>query len=72
VATELLRVPSADDVARHYLARVFQQRATDVPPQLSARAALTYVAREAGAIAIVPAELARDAPGTRALPISER
>ena len=66
---DLLHVGSASQVARYYLAQVFQQRANDVPPQLSAAAAVVYVGREIGAIAIVPAVDARGIPAVRALTI---
>lgn len=52
LAQDVLRVDSPRRVASFYLQRVFQQRASDVPPQLSRTAAVAYVAREPGAIAL--------------------
>jgi hypothetical protein len=72
LASEVLRVGTSDRVARFYLERVFQQRAPDVPPQLSREAALAYVAREVGAVALlIDSTPPRVPPGVRVIPLAE-
>jgi hypothetical protein len=71
LAGELLSVRDAGGVARYYLEAVFRQRSSEVPPQLAAEAALAYVAREPGGIALMDEAAAKGATNVKVVKLAE-